>query len=48
LVHQSVAVVPHWRLVPDLKGRWSLTLRVDIDTGLAESRMPRPAAVATV
>jgi alpha-amylase len=48
LVHQSVAVVPHWRLVPDLNGRWSLTLRVDIDTGLAESRMPRPAAVVTV
>lgn len=48
LVHQSVAVVPHWRLVPDLNGRWSVTMRVDIDTQLAESRMPRQAAAVTV
>lgn len=48
LVHQSVAVVPHWRLVPDLNGRWSMTMRLEIDTALAESRMPRPAAAVTV
>jgi alpha-amylase len=48
LVHQSVAVVPHWRLVPDRNGRWSVTLRIAIDTQLAESRMTPQAAVATV
>lgn len=39
LVHQSVAVVPHWSLVPDLNGRWSVTMRLALDTALAESRM---------
>lgn len=39
LVHQSVAVVPHWSLVPDLNGRWSVTMRLAVDTSLAESRM---------
>ncbi len=48
LVHQSVAVVPHWALVPDLNGRWSVTMRLDIDTQLAESRMDKSAAVASV
>ena len=48
LVHQSVAVVPHWALVPDLNGRWSMTMRLDIDTALAESRMENSPAVASV
>ena len=39
LVHQSVAVVPHWSLVPDLNGRWSVTMRLAVDTSMAESRM---------
>jgi alpha-amylase len=39
LVHQSVAVVPHWMVTPDAYGRWSVTFRVAVDTQLAESRM---------
>lgn len=47
LVHQSVAVVPHWHLVPDVNGCWSVTIRMSIDTQLAESRMTDAVAVAT-
>ncbi len=43
LVHQSVVVEPHWRVVPDADGRWSTTIRLKIDTRLAESRVERPA-----
>ncbi len=45
LVHQSVAVVPHWLVRGDQDGRWAVTLRLGIDTRLAESRM-EAAAVA--
>lgn len=48
LVHQSVAVLPHWIVVPDGEGRWSMTMRLSIDTHLAESRMPQLAEAATV
>lgn len=48
LVHQSVAVVPHWQLVPDVNGCWSVTIRLAIDTRIAESRMSEIAGVATV
>ena len=46
LVHQSVAVVPHWQLVPDANGCWSVTIRLAVDTSVAESRM-NEMAVAT-
>lgn len=46
LVHQSVAVLPHWIVIPDADGRWSATLRVSIDTKMAESRMPFLTAAA--
>lgn len=39
LVHQSVMVMPHWILQADDDGRWSVKLRLAIDTSLAESRM---------
>ncbi len=39
LVHQSVMVLPHWILQADDEGRWSVKLRLAIDTSLAESRM---------
>lgn len=39
LVHQSVVVLPHWILQADEEGRWSVKLRLAIDTSLAESRM---------
>ncbi len=48
LVHQSVAVVPHWHLVPDANGCWSVTIRLAIDTSLAESRMTEPAVAAAL
>ncbi|MEM9660630.1 MAG: alpha-amylase/4-alpha-glucanotransferase domain-containing protein, partial [Planctomycetota bacterium] len=48
LVHQSVVVVPHWMVVPDSDGRWSATMRLAIDTKLAESRMEQVVETATV
>lgn len=29
LVHQSVTVVPHWRVIPDSAGRWSVVFRLN-------------------
>jgi alpha-amylase len=48
LVHQSVVVQPHWTVVPDAQGRWSVTMRLVMDTRLAEARMDLPANVAVV
>ena len=48
LVHQSVAVLPHWIVVPDAEGRWSMTMRMEIDTQAAEARMPQYAEAAAV
>ncbi len=48
LVHQSVAVVPHWHVVADANGCWSVTMRLALDTQLAEQRMVEAAAVASV
>ena len=47
-VGESVAVLPHWVVIPDAEGRWSVTMRLAIDTQLAESRMPQIAEPATV
>ena len=38
LVHQSIAVIPHWQVRGDAAGRWSLTLLLTASTALAESR----------
>jgi hypothetical protein len=35
-------------VIPDAEGRWSVTMRLAIDTQLAESRMPQIAEPATV
>ena len=43
LVHQSVAVLPHWHVHGDANGRWSAALQLIADTSLAESRMERHA-----
>jgi len=48
LVHQSVAIVPHWHLTPDTNGCWSVTIRLAVDTQLAEQRMNDAAEVASV
>lgn len=47
LVHQSVAVLPHWHIRADARGTWTVTLQLITDTSLAESRMERstPAEV---
>jgi 4-alpha-glucanotransferase len=45
LVHQSVAVLPHWHIQADADGRWSVTMSLAVDTSRAESRM-EPAAIA--
>jgi alpha-amylase len=46
LVHQSVVVEPHWHVVGDADGRWSLTMQLTLDTSLAESRRQEPQPVA--
>jgi hypothetical protein len=46
LVHQSVAVLPHWHVRGDAAGKWTATLQLNVSTELAERRMrPEPAAV---
>jgi alpha-amylase/alpha-mannosidase (GH57 family) len=46
LVHQSVAVLPRWKVRGDHQGRWTVTIVLHVDTSLAESRMERPVATA--
>ncbi len=41
LVHQSVAVLPNWHITGDTAGRWSVAMRLAVDTSLAESRRPQ-------
>ena len=51
LVHQSVVVMPHWHVVGDASGRWSVTMQLVVDTSQAESRMEKSnqsAVAATV
>lgn len=38
LIHQSVAVQPHWFVRGDSQGRWSMTMRLSIDTARAKER----------
>jgi alpha-amylase len=46
LVHQSVVVMPRWFVHADADGRWDVTMNLNIDTSLAESRMEECAAAA--
>ncbi len=49
LVHQSVAVLPHWHVQGDQHGRWSVTMQLALDTTLAQSRIDHQSLeVATV
>ena len=43
LVHQSIVVQPHWLVIPDLSGVWSVTIHLSADTTLAETRMEKSA-----
>ncbi|MFN4259092.1 MAG: alpha-amylase/4-alpha-glucanotransferase domain-containing protein [Gemmataceae bacterium] len=36
LVHQSTAVVPHWRIEADSQGRWEVTLGLRLDVSQAD------------
>jgi hypothetical protein len=47
LVHQSVAVVPHWHVRPDKHGRWSVTLQLALTTSRAENHLEDKVAAAT-
>ncbi len=38
LVHQSVAVVPHWNFVAPATGPWTADLRLTVNTSLAQAR----------
>ena len=46
LVHQSVAVIPHWQVHPEADGSWSVTIHLSADTTKAESRQQEMASVA--
>ncbi len=48
LVHQSVAVLPHWQVEADKEGRWSVTLQMSLDTSIAEEKQNHQEAVAAV
>ena len=49
LVHQSVAVLPHWLVEADKEGRWSVTMQMSLDTTRAEqNHHSREEAVAAV
>lgn len=41
LVHQSVAVLPHWQVRGDAAGKWTATIQLNVSTALAERRMRR-------
>jgi 4-alpha-glucanotransferase len=47
LVHQSVAVIPHWQVQGDAEGRWSIAMNLAIDTSTARSRLEQPAVALT-
>jgi alpha-amylase len=38
LVHQSTAVLPHWLVQPDERGRWEVTLALTLDVSRAQKR----------
>ncbi|QGJ69560.1 Retaining alpha-glucosidase [Planctomycetales bacterium 10988] len=38
LVHQSVALQPHWILQGNAEGKWSVSMELRLDTSLAEKR----------
>jgi alpha-amylase len=43
LVHQSIVLQPHWLVIPDAEGRWSVTMQLAADTTLAERRQEQSA-----
>lgn len=48
LVHQSVAVLPHWVVTADADGRFSVVMKWTLDASRAESRCENHAVAATL
>lgn len=48
LIHQSVVVMPHWLVRGDGQGRWSVTLQLELDTTLAESRRAEVESLVSI
>jgi hypothetical protein len=46
LVHQSVVLQPHWLARGDAEGRWSVKMRLALDTSLAESHLRESVGAA--
>jgi len=47
LVHQSVAVLPHWYVTPDAEGRWSVTMQMALDSLHANNHHEHETLVVT-
>ena len=47
LVHQSIAVLPHWHIQADQRGRWMVSMQMQIDTTRAETRLKNEAVAVT-
>jgi alpha-amylase len=48
LVHQSVVVIPHWIVVPDSDGRWSVRLTLDLGCEKTATEMEQWATQAGI
>lgn len=48
LVHQSVAVLPHWIVTADASGRWSVVMKWTIDASRARSRCDNHTVAAVL
>lgn len=46
LVHQSIAVLPHWHVTADADGAWQVVMRWAIETSRSENHTKDPAVVA--
>ena len=45
-VHQSCAVIPHWRVLASQDGTWGVEITLSLDTSAAQARvLARPSAV---
>ena len=45
LVHQAVAVLPHWIVRGDAHGQWTVSIDMEIDTSMVEQQ-PKPEKIA--
>ncbi|MEZ6072511.1 MAG: alpha-amylase/4-alpha-glucanotransferase domain-containing protein [Pirellulales bacterium] len=46
-IHQSVVVIPHWLVTADAEGRWTVSIKLAVDTSRAERRGIPHAHVVT-